>query len=283
MKNMFKAMAAVCLVSSFVAAQANSFSNAGPLNSDGPVGNAGNSTFSGVATSTMLAGSMRIQGDLNDGAVGSFLSEARWRVTNDTLAVTGLFQPATGNTWSGTQAIDVSFGVLAWINAGDSYTFETYESFNDAGVDANWTNSTVSFAASSVTAVGSYAPGAFTFDTEGSDAFDSEIAVYSSAGVLLGTDDDGGTGNLSLLSLTLGVGSYYVVSGGFNSGFANYIAGAGTATANVLNTNINGVSVGSSALAARQFHVYSFNVVPEPGSMLALGLGALMMMRRKKS
>ncbi|MBL8049385.1 MAG: PEP-CTERM sorting domain-containing protein [Chthonomonas sp.] len=280
--NSLKATALLGLVASISMAQANTFSGAGPYNSDGPVASAGNGSFGGVTATTMLASSLRIQGNLNDGGVGSFLSEARWNITNQTFGVSLGVQSAVGNTWSGTQAVDSTISVLAWMTAGDNYNFEAFESFNDSGVDANWTDVSFTFAAGTVTSVGSYAAGAFVFDTEGSDAFDSEIALYSSSGTLLGTDDDAGTGNLSSLAATLGLGSYYLVSGGFNSQFGNGIALPGTAVANVLNTNINGVSVGSSALAARQFHVYSFNVVPEPGSALALGLGAVALLRRKK-
>lgn len=58
-----------------------------------------------------------------------------------------------------------------------------------------------------------------TIDTEGGD-FDSEIGLYDSNGLLIGNDDDGGSGNLSSLTLTgLPAGIYYIVGGTFNTVF----------------------------------------------------------------
>lgn len=58
-----------------------------------------------------------------------------------------------------------------------------------------------------------------TVDTEGGN-FDTEIGLYDSNGLLIGNDDDGGTGALSSLTLTgLSAGTYYIVGGTFNTVF----------------------------------------------------------------
>nr|WP_321224583.1 T9SS type A sorting domain-containing protein [uncultured Psychroserpens sp.] len=57
-------------------------------------------------------------------------------------------------------------------------------------------------------------------DTESSD-FDTEIGIYDESGNLIGSNDDGGTGALSLFTANaLTAGTYYVAAGGFNTTFA---------------------------------------------------------------
>lgn len=280
-------VALFALISSFASAQFNA-SFAGPLNSDGPIGDAGNSsftaTYSGAST---LFGNVNFSGDLTDGGVGSFKSEARFNITNLNLASSAAFQPTTGSTWSGTVNVASAASALVWANSGDQFKFESFESFNDAGLDATWTNVNFNFnGGPTIIDGGSYAYGtSFVFDTEGTTAgADTEVALYTSAGSFLGTDDDSGTGNLSLLnSGVLGVGTYYYLAGAYNSGFANGFAFGGAGTVASMNMNINGVSKYTGVHAQNGFEVVSFRVVPEPASLLTLGLGAVAMMRRRKA
>ena len=62
----------------------------------------------------------------------------------------------------------------------------------------------------------------FTIDTNGS-AFDTEIGLYDSEGILIANDDDGGMGLQSQLTCQSGLpaGTYYLVLGGHNTTFGD--------------------------------------------------------------
>lgn len=116
------------------------------------------------------------------------------------------------------------------------------------------------------------AGGAVSFDTEGSalsPSNDTELFLYDSNGSLLGTDDDDGTGLLSILNsgdelpASLAAGTYYLAIGSFNTvGNPDW-----TVTSTSSNTGayvINGISV-----------------IPEPTSLAMVGvIGALVRRRR---
>jgi hypothetical protein len=113
-----------------------------------------------------------------------------------------------------------------------------------------------------------WAGGAISLDTEGtalSPDNDTEIALYDPAtGALIATDDDSGTGNLSLLAGTLDAGNYLLAVGGYNSTFAGAF-GASSISTNVGSLTINGLSVAA----------------PEPTTLAALALGGVFLRRRR--
>lgn len=259
-------------------------SGAGPFVSDGPIGTATNGHLTGTNTGgSSIIGSITFSGDLTSGGVGSFLTEARWNIKDVTTGVTASMQPfASGTTWSGTQSVTKTIGLVAWYNGGDSMDLESYESFNDSGTDATWNNVSFTFNDATVLNYGSYlTTDSITIDTIGS-SFDTELALYSSNGTLIASNDDA-VGLQSVISAgTLAQGSYYVLSGGFNSAFNNFSASAGTAAGNML-VQINGANKFTGAHAASTFEIGRFEVVPEPASMVALGLGALGLIRRRRS
>jgi hypothetical protein len=117
------------------------------------------------------------------------------------------------------------------------------------------------------------APTAVSFDTEGttlSGTNDTELFLYNSAGALLGTDDDDGTDNLSILNsgdelpATLAAGTYYLGFGAFNT------------------TGAAGFGLTSASTQTGSFVVHGITAaVPEPMSLAALSMGGLLMRRRR--
>jgi hypothetical protein len=254
---------------------------AGPINSVGPLGNAGNgvvlNTYAGAST---IFGGLNITGTLTEVNLATFASEARWNIVNTGFGVGANFQSTTTTSFTGSIPINANFGLLQWANPGDQFRFEAFESFDDSGVDSAWTNVSFSYSTlSGVIDLGNLADGTYTFDTNGS-SFDTEIAIFSSTGTLIGTDDDGGAGLQSLITSNLAGDTFYIVVGGFDSGFANGLALAGTATGTYA-LNLGGLPVASGTLAARQFAVFSVNV-PAPASAAILGLGGLAVARRRR-
>lgn len=262
-------------------------SNVGPLNSAGPVGDAGNSIFTSTyAGANDLFGRLTFAGDLWSGGTGSYQSEARFKITNQTTAGSAFLQPSTlGSTWTGSVPVSVTANALVWANSGDTFQFESWESYDDPGLDAWWTDVSFTFDNSvSVTSLGSFASGSsFLFDTEGSTGMsDTELAGYQTNGTFLSTDDDSGTGYLSSLNLgVLPIGDYYLVMGGYNSSFGTGFAFPGTDLGDY-NINLNSVSVATGTLASGEFRVLSFSVVPEPTSVSLLVLGGLALLRRRR-
>ena len=272
--------------STLVSAQFN-VTGAGPYFSNGPIGDAGNSTINATYSGANASfGVVNFSGDLTDGGVGTFASEANWHIRNLTAGGFIDLQPSSVTSFSGTinvTATSYLFGYGA--STGNNFSLEAFESFDDAGLDATWNNVSFNFAAGpSITNIGTYASGtSFTMDTFTSN-FDTEMALYSSAGLLLFNNDDSG-GLQSMISPgMLADGTYTLVNGGYNSGFADHIANAGAA-AGSLNVNINGTSVFTGNHAANTFDVMKFTVgspVPEPASIAAIGLGLALLVRRRK-
>ncbi|MCB0399245.1 MAG: hypothetical protein KDD26_06390, partial [Winogradskyella sp.] len=76
-------------------------------------------------------------------------------------------------------------------------------------------------------------------DTETS-SFDTEIGVYNSSGFLIGSDDDGGTGALSIFTAPgLAAGTYYVAAGAYNTAFGAGFAVTTSATSTTGSLSIN--------------------------------------------
>ncbi|MEI6171828.1 MAG: hypothetical protein WCQ45_05045, partial [bacterium] len=119
--------------------------NAGPLNSYGPYGTAGNGVFTWANSQSFLPGTLNFAGDLTSDYSVTYQSEARWRVTNPAGQSVD-FQPATGTSWTGTVHVTNAFTGLQNYFTGTSvgnWTFACYESYDDGGptvLDAHWNN-----------------------------------------------------------------------------------------------------------------------------------------------
>jgi hypothetical protein len=251
-------------------------------NSNGPAGNAGNTvtpaTYGGVSS---IYSRYDLTGRLTEVNTGTYANEAIWRIRNTTKGSQFDFQGSTTGNFTGTININAGSSGLFWIDNGDNYTFESYESFDDAGLDATWTNTTHNFSgAVTATSLGNFASGsAFDFDTFTS-GFDTELALYTASGIRVADNDDTGGLQSRINAGVLADGQYLIIVGGYDSAWANYAALAGAAAGN-FNLNLNGTTVASGALAARSFAVFSFTV-PTPGSLALLGLGGLVAARRRR-
>ena len=273
------AVLSACAASSLASASFTA-SASGPFNSDGSIGSAGNGSFTYTYTGpNTILGSVQFSGTVTSGGVGSYLTEARWNVKNMSSNAAAAIQPFTsGTTWTGPQSANITRSLFMWAASGSQFSFEAYESFNDGGIDATWTDVSFAFSAASIANLGFFEPGDLTFSLEGS-SFDTEIALYTAAGSLIGTNDDF-SGNLwSQITSNLAAGDYYVIVGGYNSTFSNGAAGAGTAAGNYALT-VNGNAAASGSLAAGSFASFSFTV-PTPGALALLGAGALIGRRRR--
>lgn len=276
-------VAAAVLSASAVASLASaSFtaSAAGPFNSTGAIGNAGNGSFSATYTGpNTIFGSVQFSGTVLSGGVGSWLSEARWNIKNLDTGAASAIQPFTSSTtWVGAQTANVNRSLFLWATSGSQFSFEAFESLNDTGIDAVWTGVSFTFSSASITNLGFFEPGDLTFSTSGSN-FDTEIALYSAAGTLIGTNDDFGDDLWSQITANLAAGEYYAIVGGFNSAFNNGAASAGTAAGNYA-LSVNGNAAASGSLAAGNFASFSFTV-PAPGALALLGAGVLLGRRRR--
>ncbi|MFN0134652.1 MAG: PEP-CTERM sorting domain-containing protein [Phycisphaerae bacterium] len=253
------------------------------------IGDAGNTVSSVTHTGASgIYSRLAFAGNLTEIQLGTFANEAQWAMRNASIGGdNAAFQPSTTGSFVGTLPISRQNRGLFWMNNGDNMRFESFETFDDgAGSDAQWTNPaflidipTTNYCTATIATP--FAAGtAFTFDTEGSN-FDTENALYTAGGDLLGTDDDSGTGLLSLLnSGVLAPGSYILANGGFDSRFGDGVAIAGAATGN-LSIQVNGVTILNNAFGGNGFHNICFDVVPEPTSLALLGLGAAALLRRR--
>lgn len=263
------------------------FTVTGPATVDswGALGDSNNGSFSGTYMGAdSLFGSLNFTGTLtNPNGTTTWSSEARWAITNG-FGSTILAQFQGGQSFTAPIPVNAGFNALAWVNNGDSYNFEAYESFVDTTVEADavWENPVFTLDGGvTVTNLGILADTG-SFDTGGS-SYDTELALFTSNGVLIDTNDDApGFGLQSQINYAgLAVGDYIVVIGGFNSVFVDGLALAGAANGDYL-LNLDGNQVAAGVQAEREFAVFSFTVVPSPSSAALLGLGGLMAARRRR-
>jgi len=287
---------------------------AGPFASDGGAGAAANGVFSfNYSGATGDYSGIRIRGTATSGGVGSYLGELRYRLDLGGGAVRDSGQLISGTTWSGGRAVDNQQNVSRFtLNSGSNYSFRFWESFNDSGVDANWSNvqfDLISYVPppppsatnlgtfantenNPLTANGTLAAGEIKWykftvasaigagnlyewlqiNTNGSALStnnDTEIGLFNAGGDLLAEDDDGGDGLLSLLQYGngglqgagLAAGDYYLALGAFNTTFSG----------------------GFGATSASTYTgAFQLNLIPAPGAMALLGLGGLIVGRRRR-
>ncbi|WP_296385188.1 choice-of-anchor J domain-containing protein [Winogradskyella sp.] len=153
-------------------------------------------------------------------SAGTHYYVSRFRADGGPYAYGGITPSSTGgNFWDGTNFVSGQLTVIptapttvATINingCGDSGSYNgAYASITD---DVVWVELIYDGNCSEI-----------TVDTESTTGVDTEIGLYDAFGNLIDSNDDGGTGSLSLLTeLGLPVGTYYIAAGAFNIDFAS--------------------------------------------------------------
>lgn len=257
-----------------------SFSDSGPIGSDGDSFVGANDVAGGIYSN------INFSGDLTEVHSATFASETRFRADG-----THVFAFSTINSFDGTiNIVDNRVGVFwapANIGAVAIETFETFDDGNDGVADATWENLEFEMTGTpSIVQLGDFSTGStFVFDTEGSTTLeDTELGAYDNLGRVIGTDDDGGTDTLSQLDLgVLDEGNYYIVMGAFNTIYDDYSATTTFSDSGDYNINLNGTSVDLGTLNAGDLITLQFSVsaVPEPSSPLVLLLGWLGLIARR--
>ena len=318
MRNFVFAAAALAAVAGIASAAFNTGIQAGPFNSDGAAGAAANGIFSFTYTgaSADVYNSIRVRGDATSGGVGSYKNELRYRfVGASNLDSAGL---ASGTTWTGSIAVDntKTFANFSMTN-GTTYNIRLWESYDDPGVDATWSNLQFDFAGpvlpgpgdtqalainlgslgNGITSVSSSLNSAttnlkwyqFTLDAGNPNtfmdawinpgSFDTEIGIYDAAGNLVGTDDDGGLGLLSALSYGTGSG---ISQDEIADGSSGAALGAGTYFIAVGGYDTAFGATGFGVTAGAGTGSFTLNMIPTPGALALLGLGGLAADRRRR-
>ncbi len=283
------------LGSAFIVAGANAqftASHAGPLNSVGIFGDPANQGFSATYTgpSTIFT-SLHYTASLTSNMAGTWEADSSWDINIPGSGYGYSITPSDFGSYTGTVSVDYNMNGLYWFNSGDSVDFTTFqETDNGAGADATWTNSTFDYSnsVSHVANLGTFfGTNTLVLDTAGSTGIsDTELAVYTTSGTLVASNDDNGASLLSSLTLTgLANDKYILVVGSFDSFFTDGYARVGfdAGSYGSYNLNVNGSSFGTGNLASGQFKTYTFEVVPEPGTMAVIGLGIAGLIRRRKS
>ncbi len=258
------------------------FTAPGPLITAGAAGNPGNGTFTqNFPGPGALWGQLNFNGNISPLVAGTWVADATFRITTPNVVLN--YTPSNMQTYPANTPVVASTGVFLFGTPGN-YTFEATDTFDDgAGDDAVWNSASFNFVDLTATALGTLQSDGFVFDTNGSD-YDTELGLYRADGTLLANDDDGGAGLQSLInSGYLDPGSYFILAGGFNSGFGNGVASAGNASGNLL-LNINGVNYFNGASTSGQFQVFQLDVTtPAPAAvwMGVIGVGALAGLRRR--
>lgn len=284
--HLVRGFAMAAAVAGAVAAQAQFVvAGAGPFDSFGLLGNPNNGRLTAIGNSNAIYSTFRFSGRLTSLISRTYASDAHWTMRNTTTGGWDVFFAPFLNEEFAVLDADVSAPGMFWVREGHQYEFEAWEQVNDNlnGADARWTNVEFQFSGSvaPLLTVTAQPTDTLTFDTFGSD-FDTELALFSEDGNLIAANDDAaGTLQSQIQAGSLGIGTYYLLASGFDALFEREIALAGDGSGN-LSINLNGASIVERAHPEFTLSIVEVQVVPEPATLAALGIGALALIRRRR-
>ncbi|MDF1714369.1 MAG: PEP-CTERM sorting domain-containing protein [Akkermansiaceae bacterium] len=275
------------------------------VDSVGLQGDPFNEVINDTATGGTVINAIRVAGTLNEVNPDTWAEDAEVAITAG-----GEFFEAWGggpdDTYFGPLSVGATTVLDTPIDPAGPVSFEFFESYDDPGTDQSWASVTIDFLGFTVTngnfslgalpvdgsAVflggGTTAPGGLDFyeftltsdlnagqsltittSDPGATLTDTQLFLFDSAGNLVDTDDDGGVGLYSELAFTSGLtaGDYTAVVGMFSTE-----NGDGT---------IGGLVAGIESPAG-DYDISFVHNIPEPSSMMLLGLGLVPFLRRRR-
>ncbi len=291
---------------------------AGPLNSNGPAGDALNGVYTfNYAGPAFLPGNFRFSGDLTSAGIGSYSSEARWRViapSGETFTMsTGL--PGSVSTFTTQNFSNVTVntaGALSGVaNSVGTWTFRAFESYNDgaAAVDATWSNFSFDFddytppTPPTAFNLGNLAPGGMVMGQNAYVAntvqwYKVTLGAAIPAGELFRVHTAGNTltGGLvpgdTEIALFNSSGAVIASNDDFSypsDPWSNIEITTGMAAgdyyiaASAYNLNFSSGFTASAADSGTVTGDIKITVIPAPGSLALLGLGGLLGLRRRRA
>jgi hypothetical protein len=314
MKNRSLVLAAGALLALSSSAMAQfSAGSAGPFNSVGPAGDVGNGIFTfNYAGPSFNVGNITLTGTLTSGGTGTFATEARYRVTTPGGMIFNSAANAAGTTWVGDIAVNSTQNASALgMGGAGMWTFEFFESFNDAGIDAIWSNINFnvqagiapppafsgSFVGTPLSVTAGVPVNGSTIWTgsevgltdgagEGANAYGPAVG-FTEAGNEVGYRFEHGGGDLSgnLTGLSTDIDLIILDSTGLPINALTASANGGSTDENVL---LAGAAPGTYYFVVDTFGAtnngsnFTLTVVPAPGAFALLGLGGLVATRRRR-